>query len=72
VQVFPSNWGKKVHVLGNQAHFDFRTLGEVTIQGDVKGRMGFADGDAILKKILREARLKQVERPGNGEYYARQ
>jgi hypothetical protein len=72
VQVFPSNWGKKVHVLGDQAHFDFRTLGEVTIQGDVKGRMGFADGEAILKKILRETGLKQIERSGNGEYYARQ
>jgi hypothetical protein len=72
VQVFPSNWGKKVRILGGQVHFDFRTLGEVTIQGDVKGRMGFADGEAILKKILQEAGLKKVERPGSGEYYARQ
>jgi len=72
VQVFPSNWGKKVSVLGVQAHFDFRTLGEVTVQGDIKGRMGFADGEAILKKIVREAGLKQVEGPENGEYYTRQ
>jgi hypothetical protein len=72
VQVYPSNWGKKVRVLGSQAHFDFRTLGEVTVQGDVKGRMGFADGEAILRKIVQEAGLKQIDRPGNGEYYARQ
>jgi len=70
VQVIPSNWGKKVHVIGEKTHFDFRTLGEVTYQGEVKGRLGFAQGEEILRHILENARLKQVPGPENCIYYA--
>lgn len=72
VQVYPSDWGKKVHVIGDKAHFNFRTLGEVTLQGEVKGRMGFEKGEEILGHILENARLKQVPGPENGSYYARE
>jgi hypothetical protein len=72
VQVYPSAWGKKVHVIGNKAHFDFRTLGEVIYQGQVKGRLGFEKGELILGHILENARLKQVPGPENSAYYARQ
>lgn len=72
VQVFPSTWGKKVRVLGPQSHFDFRTLGEVKVKDQVKGRMGFADGELILQTILERAALKEVEQPGDGYYYARE
>jgi hypothetical protein len=72
VQVFPSTWGKKVRVLGEQAHFDFRTLGEVRLDGELKGRMGFADGELILQTILEKAALKEIEQPGKGYYYARE
>ena len=57
VRVTPSNWGDKVHVIGNQAHFEFRTLGEVKIQGEIKGQMGFSEGDLILERILKETNL---------------
>jgi hypothetical protein len=72
VQVFPSAWGKKVRVIGKQAHFDFRTLGEVKVQGEVKGRMGFPEGEQILKRILEMAQLKEVGSGGTARYYARE
>ena len=72
VQVFPSAWGKKVHVLGEPAHFDFRTLGEVSLDGEIKGRMGFTDGELILQTILKKAALREIEQPGKGSYYVRE
>lgn len=57
VRVTPSTWGDKVHVIGNQAHFEFRTLGEVKVQGEIKGRMGFSEGNLILERILKETNL---------------
>jgi len=72
VEVFPSAWGSKVRVLAEQAHFDFRMLGEVTMQGEVKGRMGFADGELILHHICKQANLKQTQGPGNSYYYLRE
>ena len=71
VQVFDSQWGRKVRVLGDKAHFDFRTLGEVKVQGQVKGRLGFAQGEAILQLILERSGVKEIEHTGNGTYYAR-
>jgi len=71
VQVFPSNWGNKVRVLGNRTQFAFRTLGEVKVGGQVKGRMGFVEGELILKRILEKAGLALREQTPNGRYYAR-
>ena len=72
ISVFPSKWGKKVHVLGATAHFNFRTLGEVKVQDEVKGRMGFAEGDKILSIMLEQANLKEIAGPGPGFYYGRE
>jgi hypothetical protein len=47
-------------------------LGEVSLRGQVRGRVGFADGDLILSYILDKARLTRIEQPGNGYYYARE
>jgi len=69
IRVFPSKWGKKVHVLGARAHFNFRTLGEVKVQDEVKGRMGFAEGDKILSVMLEQTNLKELAGPGSGRYY---
>ena len=69
IRVFPSKWGKKVHVLGATAHFNFRTLGEVKVQDEVKGRMGFAEGDKILSVMLEQTNLKEIAGPGPGRYY---
>jgi len=72
ISVFPSKWGKKVHVLGSTAHFNFRTLGEVKVQDEVKGRMGFAEGDKILSIMLEQTNLKEIAGPELGCYFGRE
>lgn len=72
IRVFPSKWGKKILVLGATAHFNFRTLGEVKVQDEVKGRMGFAEGDKILSMMLEQANLKEIAGPEPGCYYGRE
>ena len=72
VEVIPSSWGNKVRVLGEQAHFDFRTFGEVKMQGEVKGQLGFHEGEQILQTILQQAGLKETQGPEEGcMYYSR-
>lgn len=71
VAVLPARWGKSVQVIGEQSHFEFRTLGEVQFQGEVRGQTGFPDGQVILDTILREAGLVLVEESNNAYYYAR-
>lgn len=71
VQVFPSAWGSKVRVIGESGHFDFRTLGEVKLQGEVKGRLGFEKGDEILEHILTKANLTPGSNSETGIYYSR-
>lgn len=72
IQIFPSNWGKKVRLIGESSHFDFRTLGEVKVQGELKGKMGFAEGEKILSHILEKTNLVLVNQSGNSLYYARE
>jgi hypothetical protein len=72
VQVLPSNWGRKVRVIGSQAYFGFRTLGEVKVQGETKGRMGFVEGEKILRQILKRAGLRKTEQQGTIYYYVRE
>jgi hypothetical protein len=71
VQVIGTAWGKKVRVFSEPEHFDFRTLGEFKVGGDVKGRMGFIQGDLILSQILERSNMKEVSRSENSYYYAR-
>ncbi len=71
IQIFPSNWGRKVRLIGPTSHFDFRTLGEVKVQGEIKGKMGFAEGEMILSHILEKTNLSLVNQSGNSYYYAR-
>jgi hypothetical protein len=72
IQVFPSPWGKKVRVIGQKAAFDFRTLGEVRLAGESKGRMGFTEGEKILHKLVEAAHLKNIQRTETGAvYYSR-
>jgi len=71
VAVLPTRWGKGVQVIGEKSHFGFKTLGEVQFQGEVRGRTGFPEGQAILNAILREAGLVLVEESNNAYYYAR-
>lgn len=70
VQVKPSGWGNKVFILGGDKHFEFHTLGEVKVRGDLKGRMGFVQGEQILQTILARSGLKE-KYSKVGEIYAR-
>ena len=77
VHVSRSAWGDKVRVIGEREHFAFRTLGEVKLNNEVKGRMGFAEGADILEKILENSRLqpakqKSIDQPEAGDYYIRE
>lgn len=81
VQVYPSRLGRQVRVYGKQTFFSFRTLGEVSLRGEVRSRMGFAEGERILSHILEHSGLQRVETrrandgrsfvPPEMEYYAR-
>lgn len=83
LQVLPARWGRKVQIVGEEAngqpaHFDFLTLGEVKVLGEVKGRVGFREGDRILEQVLKRSDLHLVEKENAGSaaqnksyYYAR-
>ena len=72
VQIFPSNLGDRVRVSSAKTYFSFRLLGEVSLRGQVRGRMGFADGERILRHIIQSSGLKRIDKPGEGYYYARE
>lgn len=71
VRVLDSGWGERVRVAGSDGGFTFRTLGEVWMQGELKGRVGFAEGEAILKDILQNSGLKLTEIEDKVSYYSR-
>ena len=66
VQVSPAPWGKRVRVVADKSYFDFHTLGEVKYLGDVKGRIGFVDGQEILGQIIAESHLRVVDQQEGG------
>ena len=68
VNVIPARWGKNVQVIGDESHFEFRTLGEVQYQGEMKGRLGFVEGEEILQEILKKTNLR-LEKEEKGSYY---
>jgi len=71
VQVFPSRWGKQAHIVGNHAHFSFRTKSELTHQGEIRAKMGFTQGEYIIEQIIKNSGLQKTDQTGNGWYYAR-
>lgn len=76
VRAWPAQWGKKVEVIGektngSRTHFGFRTLGEVRVKGELKGRMGFEKGDEMLREIIQQSGLEVAKHPGEGYYYTR-
>ena len=72
VRVIPARWGNKVQLVGEKAHFEFRTLGEVKVAGELKGRMGFEDGEEILQEIVMNSGVHRIDESGNGYYYVRE
>ena len=71
IRVIPGAWGKWVQVFSSQPHFSFRIVGEVRYKGDVKGRMGFEQGEEILRLLVLHSHLHIAEHPGEGVYYTR-
>jgi hypothetical protein len=71
VRVTPSPWGNKVEVDGEKNHFSFRTLAEVKVRGEIKGRFGFVRGEEILRLIVLRSNLEIIEEPGAGYTYVR-
>jgi hypothetical protein len=77
VQVLPAQWGKKVHVIADQAHFHFHLLGEVKVRSEVKGQVGFVEGESILQQIIENSNLHETnriktEQTKSGIYYVRE
>lgn len=72
IQVQPGDIGKRVQVYGENAHFAYRTLGEVHLRGKVQGRMGFPQGEDILRHLVAFSGLQKSEASGEGYTYARQ
>ncbi|MBU0513061.1 MAG: hypothetical protein KJ638_15350 [Chloroflexi bacterium] len=71
LRLLPDRWGVRVHVWGAESRFNFRMLGEVKVRGELKGRVGFAEGESILQEILESSGLQENEQNENGRYYAR-
>lgn len=71
VRVLLARWGQTVQVLGDSAHFEYNTLGEIKFRGELRGRTGFAEGEAILETILRSADLAALTREAPYTIYSR-
>lgn len=71
IRIQSSEWGKRVQVYGDQAHFVFRTLGEVRLRGKLQGKMGFERGEDILRQLVENSQLRIADQSGDDYYYAR-
>jgi hypothetical protein len=71
VQVFPSQWGDRVDVVGNGSHFNFRTMSEIITRDKTRNRMGFAQGEFIIQQILGHSGLREIGQAENNRYYTR-
>jgi hypothetical protein len=74
VQVFASQFGAKVHVMGPGSTFNFRTMSEVTYKGQARGQIGFVQGEFIIQQILKNSGLEETSSPDvsrEGRYYVR-
>lgn len=59
-------------MIGKSSHFSFNTLGEVQFRGELRGRTGFAQGEAILDSVIRSAGLLSVTRQEPYTIYLRE
>ncbi len=73
LRVIPVQGGaSRVQVLGEKAHFEFRTLTTLSLQGQVKGRSGFAHGQKIIDTVIEKAALRAQPGGDRYAYYARE
>jgi hypothetical protein len=71
ISVNPGTWGRWVQVYSSHPHFSFRIVGEMRYKGEVRGRMGFEQGEEILRLLVQNSRLQAVDQRGEGVYYTR-
>jgi uncharacterized membrane-anchored protein len=71
VRIYPARWGEKIQVLGEQSHFSFNTLGELQFKGENRTKVGFAQGQEILKEILKASGLAKKQQNDQYAYYSR-
>ena len=71
INILPLKWGKSVQVIGASTQFQFRTLAEVQYQGKFRGRLGFAEGEAVLQHLLKETGLPLLKEEKGRYYYSR-
>lgn len=69
---FPGRFGQTVQVTGKGSYFTFHTLAEVTLRSGVTNRMGFKNGEEIMRTIVLNSGLQIADQPGEGSYYTRQ
>ena len=71
ISILPARWGEQIHVIGAQAHFTFNTLGELQFKGENRTKVGFAQGQEILKEILKASGLTNKQKNEQYAYYSR-
>lgn len=71
VRIRPARWGKQIQVIGEQSHFSFNTLGELQFKGENRAKVGFAQGQEILKEILSASGLTKKQQNEQYAYYSR-
>jgi hypothetical protein len=71
VQIRRSGMGDGVRVSGEKSRFTFTVSGGVRLRGKRQARFGFANGDEIIKEMVRRSGLSLVSHSGAGYYYAR-
>lgn len=71
VRIRPARWGEQIQVIGEQSHFSFNTLGELQFKGENRAKVGFAQGEEILKEILNASGLSKKQKNEQYAYYSR-
>jgi len=71
LQIMPSRLGKAVRVTGRKGRFSFTVAGGLKIRGNTQGKFGFANGDEIIKEIVRRGGLSLISHSAATTYYAR-
>lgn len=71
VQVAPSSLGTGVRVTASRRRFSFTVSGGVRLLGKRQGKFGFAEGDEIIKEIVRRSGLSLAGHNGATYFYAR-
>ncbi|KAA3648109.1 MAG: hypothetical protein DWQ07_03695 [Chloroflexi bacterium] len=69
VEVVQRNIGRRVHVLGPQAHFAFYMQSAVKLGNRVGELTGFEQGEDILETILQKASLTPTAESSDDVYY---